>query len=407
MRIHLTHLSGSKKGDNDRFVEERITVGRAPDNVIVFADSDRRVSAHHAEIRRRGDQYILRDLGSTNGTMVNGRRVMTTELESDDLIEFGAGGPQVRFGVERDGMVSPTEEVEAPMLTQSTTEQLAYQNVTTQSSGSLRRSRAKNTWLIAAVAVAMIFGAAGGIWLASRIEASRVPSGFAGVAERNSPAVVFIRAEFTLTDANGQSVLTEARTGTGFVISGDGLIVTNRHLIRDWEYNTPSVAATGQTTKIDVVFPGKRRDDAIDATVHKLSADPRIDIAILKITPPSDMPVVQGLEKEHAQINQGEDIAVIGYPLGMDLLNLTGSARIETSLSTGVVSRVTPNMIQLNLRAYQGNSGGPVLNRRGRVIGILTANIGPAQDITLCTPIGLALELVEGGQNYRSRLAGL
>lgn len=407
MRVIFTHLSGSKKGDNDKLVEECISIGRAPDNIIVFADSDRRVSAHHAEIRRRGDQFILRDLGSTNGTMVNGRRVMTTELQPDDLIEFGAGGPLVRFGIERDGVVSPTEEVEAPLLTQSTTEQLAYQNITAQSSSSIRRSRTKNTWLIAAVAVAMVFGATGGIWLASRIEASRVPSGFAGVAERNSPAVVFIRAEFTLTDASGQVVMTEARTGTGFVISGDGLIVTNRHLIRDWEYNATPGAATGQTTKIDVVFPGQRRDDAIAATVYKLSAGPETDIAILKITPPPDMPVVQGLETEPAQINQGEDIAVIGYPLGMDLLNLTGSARIETSLSTGVVSRVTPSMIQLNIRAYQGNSGGPVLNRRGRVIGILTANIGTAQDITLCTPIGLALELVESGRSYRSRLAGL
>lgn len=407
MRATFTHLSGSRKGDSDRFVEERISVGRAPDNIIVFGDSDRRVSAHHAEIRQRGDQYILRDLGSTNGTMVNGRRVMTTELQPDDLVEFGAGGPIIRFGIERDGVVAPTEEVEAPLLTQSTTEQLALHNITGQMSKSLPRSRAKNTWLIAAVVVAMIAGAAGGIWLASRIEASRIPSGFAGVAERNSPAVVFIRAEFTLADAQGQIVMTEARTGTGFVISADGLIVTNRHLIRDWEYNPHPGNATGQTTKIEVVFPGKRREDAMMATVHKLSDSPETDIAILRITPPPEIPVIQGMELETGRINQGEDIAVIGYPLGMDLLNLTGTARVETSLSTGVVSRVTPSMIQLNIRAYQGNSGGPVLNRRGRVIGILTANVGTAQDITLCTPIGLALELIDSGRGSRSRLAGL
>lgn len=406
MRATFTHLSGSRKGDNDRLVEDRIRIGRAPDNLIIFGDSDRRVSAHHAEIRQRGDQYVLRDLGSTNGTMVNGRRVMTTELHHDDLIEFGAGGPLIRFGVERLGGVAPTEEVEAPKLTQSTTEQLALQSRTGQFSKIVSRNRTKNTWLIGAVVVAMIFGAAGGIWLASGIETARSPSGFAGVAERNSPAVVFIRAEFMLTDTSGQVVMTEARTGTGFVISQDGLVVTNRHLIRDWEYNTPSVAATGQTTKIEVAFPGSRREDAIAATVYKLSDSPETDIAILKITSPSGMPVIQGMEKEIEYVNQGEDIAVIGYPLGMDLLNLTGTARVETSLSTGVVSRVTPSMIQLNIRAYQGNSGGPVLNRRGKVIGILTANVGTAQDITLCTPIALALDLVEDQRNYRSQLSG-
>lgn len=400
MRATFTHLSGSRKGDNDRLVENRIRIGRAPDNLIIFGDTDRRVSAHHAELRQQGDQYILRDLGSTNGTMVNGRRVMTTELQHDDLIEFGAGGPLVRFVVERSGGVAPTEEVEAPKLTQSTTEQLAIQTNARKSNSIIARNRTKNTWLITAIVVAMIFGAIGGVWLASRIEAG--PSGFAGVAERNSPAVVFIRVEFNLTDANGQIIASEARTGTGFVISADrseeGLIVTNRHLIRDWEYNPSSISATGQTTKIEVAFPGSKREDAVAATVYKLSASPETDIAILKLVLASDIPVVQGMETDIEHINQGEDIAVIGYPLGMDLLNLTGTARIETSLSTGVVSRVAPSAIQLNIRAYQGNSGGPVLNRRGQVIGILTSNVVTAQDITLCIPIGLALELIQNGR---------
>jgi len=76
-------------------------------------------------------------------------------------------------------------------------------------------------------------------------------------------------------------------------------------------------------------------------------------------------------------------------------LQWTKDTTANPSLSTGIVSRVGHDFIQLNLRAYHGNSGGPVLSRKGEVIGILTANLGTAQDIALCIPIGTALNLVK------------
>jgi S1-C subfamily serine protease len=109
------------------------------------------------------------------------------------------------------------------------------------------------------------------------------------------------------------------------------------------------------------------------------------------------MPVVEGLEPHLEGITQGEEVAVIGYPLGLDLLE----DRIETSLTTGVVGRVNQNLIQLNLRAYRGNSGGPALNSRGRVIGILTSNVASAEDIAFCTPIEFASNLVRDGRETR------
>ena len=76
-------------------------------------------------------------------------------------------------------------------------------------------------------------------------------------------------------------------------------------------------------------------------------------------------------------------------------MSLTRDTRIEPSLATGIVSRVGHDSIQLSLRANHGNSGGPALNRRGEVIGIVTANVGAAPDITLCTPISVALDLIK------------
>jgi S1-C subfamily serine protease len=116
---------------------------------------------------------------------------------------------------------------------------------------------------------------------------------FAEIAELNRPAVVLVRTEFELVDSSGQVMTTEARTGSGFVIAESGLIVTNRHVIRDWEYNAPPPGTTGRTTKIDVILPHHTLDDAIEAEVYRLGPDSSVDVAILKINSPSP-PVVHG-----------------------------------------------------------------------------------------------------------------
>ncbi len=390
MRAVLTYLSGLRKGDIDAFADERITVGRAPDNRLVFSDSERRVSAHHAEIRRNGSQYVIRDLGSTNGTMINGRRVVISELHHDDLIEFGAGGPVARFAIESDLDITPTEEVMIPDDMKATFDTSPL--ILREKPPAPARS---NTWLILSVVASMLIGAIAGVVLSARLSTTR--TSFSAVAERNSPAVVFIRTEFAIVDASGQTMATDARSGSGFVISSSGLIVTNRHLIQDWEYTAPPAGMSGRTLKIEVVFPGRRIGDAVTATLYKLSASKDIDVAILKINPLPGMPVVEGLDSGIEAITQGEEVAVIGYPLGLDLLE----DRIETSLSMGVVGRVNQNFIQLNMRAYRGNSGGPALNSRGKVIGILTSNVASAEDITFCTPIEFASNMVRGEREIR------
>src|ERR1051326_4244742 len=102
MQAVLTHLVGGDKGKRERFDKDRISIGRAPDNDLHFSDGQRRVSSHHAAIIRRGDGFLLNDLGSTNGTRINGRRIITSELNHDDMIEFGEGGPLLRFCIELD-----------------------------------------------------------------------------------------------------------------------------------------------------------------------------------------------------------------------------------------------------------------------------------------------------------------
>jgi predicted component of type VI protein secretion system len=70
------------------FTEEVITVGRAPDNMIVIEDGS--VSSRHAQLERTGETYRLKDLESTNGTRVNGVPITETALRFDDRVRFGA-----------------------------------------------------------------------------------------------------------------------------------------------------------------------------------------------------------------------------------------------------------------------------------------------------------------------------
>jgi serine protease Do len=401
----FTHLTGSRRGQCEKFTDELITIGRATDNRLSLGDKERRVSSHHAQITRHGDNFLLRDLGSTNGTMINGRRIIISELGKDDLIEFGAGGPLLRFGliepVETNHHENQTTDKPQPNPPpkDKTTVQEKFPTRRDEITNVIKRflkQRKNNVRLTSAIVISLLFGAISGTWLSTKFtspESERLS--FAAIAERNRGAVVFIQSEFELLDSTGNINRIESRTGSGFIISKTGLIVTNRHLIRAWEYEDTPAGLTGRTKKIAIMLQGRKREEAILASIAHLYSDKETDIAILRITPPSDMTVVYGLEPDLNHVNQGDEVAAIGYPLGMDLLGQTTDERIESSLSTGVVSRVGENKIQLDLHAYHGNSGCPVLNRRGEVIAIVTGKVQGAQDLIICEPIGLVYELVK------------
>ena len=108
MKAQFTFISGSRAGQTDIFSQPNISIGRHPESELKFdTDRDLDVSSRHAVITRVGDAYILRDLGSTNGTFVNGRQLAKEQvLVSKDVIRFGPNGPQVEFTMIGDGRVS-------------------------------------------------------------------------------------------------------------------------------------------------------------------------------------------------------------------------------------------------------------------------------------------------------------
>lgn len=91
----LTILKGEKAGYSFNLDKQKTSIGRSDENDLVLAD--RRASRFHAEIERRPEGYVIRDLGSTNGTMVRGRRVQERLLEDGDTLTMGE--TEMRFGL--------------------------------------------------------------------------------------------------------------------------------------------------------------------------------------------------------------------------------------------------------------------------------------------------------------------
>ncbi|MBI4855023.1 MAG: FHA domain-containing protein [Acidobacteria bacterium] len=97
VQLTLTHLSGLKQNEREVFSSFPISIGRAPNSNVRLAANDTRASTRHAEVIQDGKNLILKDLKSTNGTYVSGRRIDQVKLVNGDVVEFGIGGPKLRF----------------------------------------------------------------------------------------------------------------------------------------------------------------------------------------------------------------------------------------------------------------------------------------------------------------------
>jgi hypothetical protein len=108
LKIVVDHIKGSRRGQRQEFTAAaRLSIGRHPKCDVPFdAHRDLDASSRHAELRPDGDKFVLCDVGSSNGTFVGGNRVSEVTLENGApiVVEFGAGGPQLRVWVGSDDM---------------------------------------------------------------------------------------------------------------------------------------------------------------------------------------------------------------------------------------------------------------------------------------------------------------
>lgn len=143
------------------------------------------------------------------------------------------------------------------------------------------------------------------------------------------------------------TISTGSSKGTGFAISADGYIVTNEHVIDD-------------ALQITVVFPD---DGVLEAEL--IAAYPEVDLAILKVDG-TDLPALQLADS--LQFEKDEDVYFIGNPL-----YFTGIANEGTLLETTAADGIESDIMMMKAPVYKGNSGSPVINEHGEVIGVVFA----------------------------------
>ena len=187
-----------------------------------------------------------------------------------------------------------------------------------------------------------------------------------------------------------------ATAGTGVIVTSDGYIITNKHVVAD-------------TTDIRVILA----DGTTYENAKVVATDPLNDIAYLKIKGVSDLPAAELGDSK--TLNIGQEVIAIGNALGQYEGTVTsgiisGVNRTVTAASSSNSAEVETlsDMIQTDAAINSGNSGGPLVNAKGQVIGINTAVASDAQGIGFAIPIsatkGMLKSLIEDGAADRASL---
>lgn len=156
-------------------------------------------------------------------------------------------------------------------------------------------------------------------------------------------------------------------TGSGFLVSSDGLVYTNRHVVEP-------ANATGTETEIYVGVPSAQDPDELDyfqaEVVYQSPKNDPLDFAVLKIAASPTYGPFPTLTRSYEKVSLGRPVAVIGYPFSSDNLPVL-------SFNKGIVSSTRvpiqgKRYYQTDAAVNPGNSGGPLLNERGEAIGVVT-----------------------------------
>ncbi|HBU61335.1 MAG: serine protease [Oceanicaulis sp.] len=242
-----------------------------------------------------------------------------------------------------------------------------------------------------------------GLALASAAMAAAQPNdGFADLNDRLSPAVVNIATAQRVggeegsplfapgtpleryNDLSGNRLRMQRSLGSGFIIDADGIVITNHHVIAGAD-------------EVEVVL---QNGLVLDARI--VGSDPATDIAVLRVDPEQPLPVVQFGDSERARV--GEWVVAIGNPFGLG-----------GSLTAGVISArgreiggAYDDYLQTDVAINRGNSGGPLFNMDGDVIGVNTAIFSPtgtSVGISFSVPSAIAVpvidQLIEYGETRR------
>ena len=265
----------------------------------------------------------------------------------------------------------------------------------------LYRTKSDFWFCISILTIVSLFLAAPGIGLTvadARTSGKNTekPFSFAGLAEKWGPTVVNISTTQTIKSSRGFSgnmprgnfgnddffgrffgdmperESKQNSLGSGFIISSDGYIFTNNHVV-------------AKADKIKVKLSNGKEYDA-----EVKGKDPNTDLALIKIKPDGDLPCVKFGNSDKLRV--GDWVFAIGNPFGLDH---TVTAGIVSAKGRVIGAGPYDNFIQTDASINPGNSGGPLFNLDGEVVGINTAIAAQGQGIGFAVPINLATDILK------------
>ena len=474
MKPQLKVLTGLSAGAVIVQAKPYIAIGRHPASDLQFdPDKELDVSARHAAIIQQGTRWLVRDLGSRNGTLVNGHKISgDVKLDDTDHLQLGARGPKVEFRLVADSVpdramppapagapetVRPSIETlpgGAPRLTRpdrsSTTQRIKVEVK--------RQTRTLRT-LTGALFVVLVAVVGAFVWLNRRQETlrerearamqARIDSvlaasdaavqslkgqveGLADALRRSQDDVERLSAQLASARAAGNTQQVEALsarlnnaaetlrnqqvaaqvnysalydanqaavgiiyvdfgpdgvfTGTAFAVSTSGVMITNRHVVAGPD-------GTKHARRIGVKFADSNQN--FPAHVLAIAAVKDADVAVVKVDIAGGTPAIKTLDP-NATVRPGDPVAIIGFPLGVDLPTdqRGGRAVARTSLTAGTVSKVLGNLVQVDGYGAEGSSGSPIFDEDGNVVAVLYGGQpGTGGRIVFGVPISYAMRL--------------
>ncbi|HEX4733612.1 MAG TPA: protein kinase [Thermoleophilaceae bacterium] len=336
--VYLLFESGDEKGRVVQVTGDEFVIGR--DDTANLQILDTRASRRHASLKvLPGGNAELRDMDSSNGTLLNGAPVKSAVLSGNEKIRIG--DTELSF--------FPVDPIRAKTTVGLTDKPRLSAIIAKRGQSAIQRLRIekklRNLTIVAGSALALVIVL--GILVATGVIGGGGGANVAAVVDADGPSTVFVR-----TNPN--------ETGSGWVLDGgQGLVVTNGHVVNGGQ--SFQVGVNGQLRQATVVGNA-----------------PCDDLAVLRVTPTSGMKTMP-LDSQ-SNVGEGDDVVALGYPQSAsEDAKLTATAGVVSVAKTQYNEPVPDipqyaNVIQIDAALNPGNSGGPLIKSSSKkLIGVNSA----------------------------------
>jgi len=434
----MRHLSGGSRkpqattvnwsNNSSSAIKQKKTIGRASSNDIVFNYND--VSGSHAQlIEKINGEIVIADSGSTNGTYVNGVKVSTQALKQGDRVMIAN-----KYRLDWESIFTPVSVVSSNKseINQSKTKKTGIKTIII--------SVAAVAALVAVVLFFFYKQREPEIWPPEKVYSTYKKSVvmiygsyYYEVLIKGEVRRKVVVSENKIEDFDGSNAM--QYTGTGFFVSKDGQIVTNRHVVCPWEYDggtadqikdfhkrflsTQSLASPaafakyqplisevsvrGQLNFIGVILNDsyvRTTDDIIPCTYLKDTESRDIDLGLIQVnskTLPEGVTTVVSLDNaviSDSTAKIGSKIYTIGFPAGFTV----GSTKsgIEANNQSGEITQVR-GVYEFghNISITHGASGSPIFNSYGQLVGVVNAGFEEIHGYNMAVKAKYVKELVK------------